>query len=184
MFTLFFKWREISKASHVPYMSIYIFIYKVSFWNHVWTSATTVTVFFSLKNRCFFNNGRNAFEVQQRLLRELRRSGHDQEEAGSFSFPQWRCKLKAGTYKWSYNPYKWPYKRVTGFFPLLTGVITPFRTGWGLKITEKWKRKSIERTIHLHDFGVKTFIFHVTTWRIIPGLTDTLLITMVIVSVP
>ena len=29
-------------------------------------------------------------------------------------------------YKWSYNPYKWPYKWVIGIITLLIGVIIPF----------------------------------------------------------
>ena len=33
------------------------------------------------------------------------------------------------SYKLSYNPYKWPYKWVTGVIPLLIGVITQFITG-------------------------------------------------------
>ena len=33
--------------------------------------------------------------------------------------------------KWSYNPYKWPYKWVTGVTILLLGVTTPFITGTG-----------------------------------------------------
>ena len=31
----------------------------------------------------------------------------------------------------SYNPYKWPYKWVTGVITLLIGVITPLITGRG-----------------------------------------------------
>ena len=34
-------------------------------------------------------------------------------------------------YKWSYNPYKWPYKWVNGVITLLIGVKTPFTTGRG-----------------------------------------------------
>ena len=33
--------------------------------------------------------------------------------------------------KWGYNPYKLPYKWVTGVITLLMGVITPFITGRG-----------------------------------------------------
>ena len=33
------------------------------------------------------------------------------------------------SYKWSYNPCKWPYKWVTGVITLPIGVITPFITG-------------------------------------------------------
>ena len=35
------------------------------------------------------------------------------------------------SYKLSYNPYKWPYKRVTGVITLLIGFITQFITGAG-----------------------------------------------------
>ena len=40
--------------------------------------------------------------------------------------------LVISSYEWSSNPYKWPYKWVTGVItPLLLGVIIPFITGWG-----------------------------------------------------
>ena len=35
------------------------------------------------------------------------------------------------SYKWGYNPYKWPYKWVTEVITLLIGVITPFIAGRG-----------------------------------------------------
>ena len=35
------------------------------------------------------------------------------------------------SYKWRYNPYKWPYKWVTGVITLLIEVIIPFRTSRG-----------------------------------------------------
>ena len=35
------------------------------------------------------------------------------------------------SYKWSYNPNKWPYNWVNGVITLLIGVITPFITGRG-----------------------------------------------------
>ena len=35
------------------------------------------------------------------------------------------------SYKWSYNPHKWPYQWVTGVITLLIGVVTPFINGTG-----------------------------------------------------
>ena len=35
------------------------------------------------------------------------------------------------SYKWGYNPYKWPYKCATEVITLLVGVITPFVTSRG-----------------------------------------------------
>ena len=41
------------------------------------------------------------------------------------------CKVGPQTNKWSYNPYKLPYKWVTGVITLFNWVIAPFITGRG-----------------------------------------------------
>ncbi len=33
--------------------------------------------------------------------------------------------------KWSYNPYEWPYKRVSGATTSISGVVTRFSTLYG-----------------------------------------------------
>ena len=43
-------------------------------------------------------------------------------------------------YKWSYNPYKWPHKRVTGFSNIFKGVITQFIIGRGPPCRHMWER--------------------------------------------
>ena len=46
----------------------------------------------------------------------------------------WDAFLQGGpptSYKWNYNPYKWPYKWVTGVITPISGVITLLITGRG-----------------------------------------------------
>ena len=40
------------------------------------------------------------------------------------------------SYTWNYNPYKWPYKWVTGVITLLIGAITPFATRLGAHLVK------------------------------------------------
>ena len=56
-------------------------------------------------------------------------------ELGSpYKWPKWitgDTRWAPTSYKLSYNPYRWPYKWVTGVITLLIGVITQFITGRG-----------------------------------------------------
>ena len=51
--------------------------------------------------------------------------------------------------KWTYNPYKWPYKWLTVLITLVVGVINPFITGRG-------------PTLH---HLIITFLNYTTTWK-------------------
>ena len=42
-----------------------------------------------------------------------------------------RSRWAPASYKWSYNPYKWPYKWLTVLRTLVIGVINPVITGRG-----------------------------------------------------
>ena len=68
--------------------------------------------------------------------------------------PKWMVKIMENptrwaptSYKLSHNPYKWPYKRVTGVITLLIGVITQSITGRG------------PPCIKMDDLGGKTHYF-------------------------
>ena len=73
-------------------------------------------------------------------------------------------------YKWSCNPYKWPYKWVTGVITLLIGVITPFITGRGppcrvLKGRSKGRGFPKVPQSHVFFFRSRFFVWNRKKWR-------------------
>ena len=78
--------------------------------------------------------------VDEASIQRVEFSNHRSTEPSTWSFgsnvqtlPMHRpiTRWALFSYKWGYNPYKWPYKWVTEVITLLIGVITPFRTGRG-----------------------------------------------------
>ena len=63
------------------------------------------------------------------------------------------------SYKWSYKPYKLPYKWVTGVITLLIGVITPFITSRGPTLYPPPDLGKI-----LNKNSPKLGGFNITTW--------------------
>lgn len=56
----------------------------------------------------------------------------------SFHFTRWA--LTSYNYKWSFNPYTWPYEWLTGVLTLLLGVITPLSRSQSCRTSSKTRR--------------------------------------------